>query len=72
MSPNMIGALVGFIVGLMGFIMIRMVASRVESQGIGKEPAKAAGILRMVALFDFIFFIVVGYFVGPMIVDGST
>ncbi len=72
MSPNMVGALIGFIVGLMGFITIRLVANRVESQGIGDDPSKAAGILRMVALVDFIFFIVLGYFVGPMIVGGSS
>jgi len=72
MSPNMVGALIGFIVGLMGFISIRLIANRVESQGIGAEPSKTAGILRMVALLDFIFFIIVGYFVGPMIVGGAT
>jgi hypothetical protein len=71
MSPNMVGAVIGFFVGFLGYVMIRMVANRVESQGIGNEPKKTAGVLRMVALFDFIFFIVLGYFVGPMIVGNS-
>lgn len=71
MSPNMVGAVIGFFVGFLGYVTIRMVANRVESQGIGSEPKKTAGVLRMVALFDFIFFIVLGYFVGPMIVGNS-
>ncbi len=72
MSPNMVGALVGFVVGLMGYISIRMIANRVESQGIGAEPSKTASILRRVAFLDFIFFIIVGYFIGPLIVGGTN
>lgn len=72
MSPNMIGALVGCIVGLAGFVFIRFAASRVESKGVGPEPSKTAGILRIVAFVDLVLFTVIGYFVGPMIVSGAA
>jgi hypothetical protein len=48
-----------------------MVANRVESQGVGEDPKRAANLLRMVAIFDFLFFIALGYSVGPMIVGNS-
>ena len=72
MSPQLVGAIVGFVVGLMGFVFIRVAASRVESKGVGPEPSKTAGILRTVAFIDLIVFTVVGYFIGPMIVTGSA
>ena len=71
MSPNLVGALVGFIVGLMGFLFIRLAASRVESKGVTAEPQKAAQMLRLVAVVDLILFTVIGYFVGPMIVSSA-
>jgi len=72
MSPNIIGAIIGFIVGFMGFLFIRVAASRVESKGVGPEPAKTAGILRMVAFIDLAVFTVIGYVVGPMIISGAN
>jgi len=69
-SPGTVGAIVGFIVGMMGFTFIRLAASRVESKGVTADPAKTAGLLRMVAVADLILFTVIGYFVGPMIVSG--
>lgn len=71
MSSNVLGAIVGFVVGLMGFLFIRLAASRVESKGVGPEPAKTAAILRTVAVVDLALFTVLGYFVGPMIVAGA-
>jgi hypothetical protein len=71
MSPNMVGAIIGFVVGFLGYVSIRMVANRVESQGVGEDPKRAANLLRMVAIFDFLFFIALGYSVGPMIVGNS-
>ena len=72
MSPNIAGALVGFVVGLMGYLAIRLVASRIEQNGATAEPSRTAGLLRMVALADFILFIVLGYIVGPMIIEASN
>ena len=72
MSPNIMGAIVGFVVGLMGYLFILLAAARVESKGVTKEPAKTAQVLRTVALVDLIIFVVAGYFVGPMIASSSA
>ena len=72
MTPHVIGAIVGFVVGLMGFLFIRLAAYRVETEGVGPEPAKTAGMLRIVAVADLVLFTVLGYFVGPMIVSGTS
>ncbi|MFT5510583.1 MAG: hypothetical protein ACI89J_003679 [Hyphomicrobiaceae bacterium] len=72
MSPNLIGAIIGFAVGFMGFVFIRLAASRVESKGVGPEPAKTAKILRLVAFVDLAIFTVLGYFVGPMLTSGAN
>lgn len=71
MSSNILGAIVGFVVGLAGFLFIRLAASRVESKGVGPEPARTANILRKVAVVDLALFTALGYFVGPMIVAGA-
>ena len=72
MSPHIMGAIVGFVVGLMGYLFIRLAAARVESIGVTKEPAKTAHVLRTLALIDLIVFMVAGYFVGPMIASNSA
>lgn len=72
MSPHVIGAIVGFVVGLMGFLFIRLAAYRVETKGVGPEPVKTAGMLRIVAIADLVLFTVLGFFVGPMIVSGTN
>jgi len=72
MTPGIIGAITGFVVGFMGFLFIRLAATRVESKGVGPTPAKTAGMLRMVALVDLIVFTVIGYVIGPMIVSGAA
>ena len=72
MSPGMIGAVIGFVVGFMGFLFIRLAASRVEAKGVGPTPVNTARLLRMVALLDLILFTVIGYVIGPIIVTGAT
>ncbi|MBU2532831.1 MAG: hypothetical protein KKB37_08820 [Alphaproteobacteria bacterium] len=72
MSPNLVGALIGFIVGFLGFVFIRLMAKRTEEKGVGPDPARTASMLRAIALFDFIFFIIAGYFIGPMIVSNPA
>ena len=71
MSPNMVGALVGLAVGLIGYMYLRLAASRVESNGVGPEPEKTAKVLRTIAFVDLVVFVIAGYFVGPMIVSNS-
>ena len=72
MTPAMTGALLGFAVGFVGFVMLRVVANRIEKVGATAEPAKTAGVMRMVALADWIIFTVIGFVVGPMVLPGQN
>ena len=69
MSPNMVGALFGFLIGLSGFFFMRLAASRVESRGVTRQPEFTARILRYAALFDLVLFTVLGWFLGPMLLQ---
>ncbi|MCH9806434.1 MAG: hypothetical protein K0U74_01760 [Alphaproteobacteria bacterium] len=69
MSPAMIGALVGAVLGVAGFISLRMVADRVEASKDATDPKTAASVLRIAAIGDLVIFPVVGYFVGPMLIN---
>lgn len=66
MSPAMTGAILGFAIGFMGFICLRIVANRIGARGVTPEPQKTAAIVRIVALADWLFFTVLGFFFGPM------
>ena len=72
MSPAMTGALLGFAIGFIGFVMLRIVANRIESTAATEEPKRTAGIMRMVALADWLIFTVLGFFLGPMFLTGSN
>ena len=66
MSPAMTGAILGFAIGFMGFICLRIVANRIESKGVTPEPQKTAAIVRLVASADWLSFTILGFFLGPM------
>ncbi len=66
MSPAMTGAIIGFVIGFMGFISLRIVANRIEEKAVTPEPKKTAAIVRIVALADWLLFTVLGFFLGPM------
>ena len=66
MSHAMTGAILGSAIGFMGFICLRIVANRIESKGVTPEPQKTAAIVRLVASADWLFFTVLGFFLGPM------
>ena len=66
MSPDMTGTLLGFAIGFMGFVSLRIVANRIEEKGVTPEPQKTAAIIRVVALADWLLFTVLGFFLGPM------
>jgi predicted PurR-regulated permease PerM len=72
MNPAMTGALLGFAVGFIGFVMLRIVANRIEKVGATAEPAKTASVMRMVALADWLIFTVIGFVVGPMVLSGQN
>ena len=67
MTPAMTGALLGFAVGFMGFVSLRIVANRIEEKGVTPEPQKTAAVIRMVALADWLLFTVLGFFLGPLV-----
>jgi hypothetical protein len=69
MTPHMTGALIGFVLGFAGFVALRIAASRIEKQDNVPNAKKAATILRMAALADWLLLIVIGFFIGPMIVS---
>lgn len=72
MSPAMTGTLLGFAVGFVGFVMLRIVANRIETTGATAEPAKTAAIMRMAALADWLIFTLLGFFLGPTFLSGQN
>ena len=71
MSPAMTGTLLGFAVGFVGFVMLRIVANRIETKGATAQPKQTAAIMRMVALGDWLLFTVLGFVLGPMFLGGQ-
>jgi hypothetical protein len=67
----MAGALIGFVLGFAGFIVLRMLARRVETREDVTNAGQVAGILRYAALADWLLMIVLGFFVGPMLASGA-
>ena len=72
MSPAMTGALLGFAVGFVGFVMLRIVANRIESTGATAQPSRTAAIMRMVALGDWLIFTLIGFILGPTFLGGQN
>ena len=71
MTPAMIGALIGFVLGFAGFVVLRMVASRLERREDVPNSQQGAKVLRIAALADWLLMILIGYFVGPMMVGSN-
>ena len=72
MTPSMTGAVIGFAIGFFGFVMLRIVANRIEKVGATSEPSKTAGLMRMVALADWLLFTLLGFFLGPMFIQAQS
>ena len=72
MSPAMAGALIGFILGFAGFIVLRMLAARLETREEITNAKQIAGIIRVAAMADWLLMIAVGFFAGPLMVTGSN
>jgi hypothetical protein len=73
MSPGFMGAVAGGLFGLLNFGILRMIAERIETGGIGPETRtresrqRTAGILRLVAWVDIPVFAIAGYVVGAYV-----
>lgn len=72
MNPAMTGAMLGFAIGFVGFVMLRIVANRIESTGATADPAQTARVMRMVALADWLIFTVIGFVIGPLVLTGQS
>ncbi len=66
MSPAITGALLGFGVGLVGFIALRISADRMEKTG-AKNSQRAANVLRLVATIDWVAMVLIGFFIGRVL-----
>ena len=60
MSPSVIGALVGLGVAAADFMLLRLLASRVELD-------ETKRVLNVTGLSQFVLLPIVGWFVGPLI-----
>ncbi len=64
MSPALIGAAAGAVLGLVNFIVLWQIASKAE---LDPTRHKVAGMLKMVAWLDLLAFPVAGYFIAPLV-----
>jgi hypothetical protein len=69
MSPAMTGAWVGAALGLASFAGLRWIAARVEQGNPDPQQRQSAGLIRIAALADLMVFPIVGYVLGPMVLD---
>jgi len=69
MRPELIGALVGGAFALVNFATLRWLADRMEATKASPQQARTARAIRGLAWADLIFFPVVGYVVGPMVLN---
>ena len=70
MSAEMAGALVGAALGLASYSVIQRIAERIEAGRTGPDAARTAGLLRSLAAVDLMVFPIIGYFVGPLVLEG--
>ncbi|MDX2289337.1 MAG: hypothetical protein NW217_11020 [Hyphomicrobiaceae bacterium] len=68
LSPALMGALVGLLAGVCGFITLRLLAGRIETSKDAADPAGTARVLRIAAFVDLIIFPIAGYVIAPMVV----
>lgn len=68
MSTAMTGAWIGAVLGLASFAAMRWAVARVEQTGDARQR-HSAGLIRIAAYADLMAFPVIGYFVGPMVLE---
>lgn len=69
MSPEWTGAGAGLLFGVISYITLATVADKMAQDRGDAEKQRHAKILKMVARFEILLFTIVGYFVGPMILQ---
>jgi len=69
-SPAITGAWIGAALGFFSFVVLRVIANRVEKgEPSAGDPKKAAYAIRFAAFMDLMLFPVMGYFFGPLVLD---
>jgi hypothetical protein len=64
MSAGLVGALIGFVVAVADFYLLRLLASRVELP-------ETKRVLNVTGLSQFVLMPLVGWFVGPLFAGGG-
>ena len=70
MSSATIGAWVGAGLGLLNFAVLRYVAGSVGQGDASADRKRSATVIRAMALGELIVFPIVGYMVGPLVIEG--
>ena len=65
----MMGALVGVVLGLANFVVLRMVAERLGAKPGASGQRGGAQVVMAVAWADLALLPVIGYLVGPMVLS---
>jgi hypothetical protein len=68
-SPATTGAWFGAALGFSSFAILRWAAARTEGERPDARKRKSAALIRAAALTDLLLFPVIGYVVGPMVLD---
>jgi hypothetical protein len=66
----MIGGLAGLVLGLLVYGVLLSVASRIENNPQVKDRQRVARILRTVGVATLLIDIAVGYYFGPILLEG--
>jgi hypothetical protein len=66
----MIGAWLGAALGLMSFALLRWVAETLERRAADPQQRRSAGLIRVTAFADLMLFPIIGYVLGPMLLEG--
>lgn len=70
MSSAMTGAWIGALLGFVSFVALRFVAERIEQgKSTASDSKRAATAIRLAGFADLLLFPVMGYFIGPLVLD---
>jgi len=65
----MTGAWIGAGLGLLSFVALRWVASTLEKRKPDADQKRSAAVIRIAAFADLMLFPIIGYVIGPMVLD---
>lgn len=76
MSPEMMGLLLGLVVGFLDFVVLALMANKLVSKAKAsgasdREMTNVTQFMRGIGLFSLIAFPIIGYFLGPYFFETS-